>query len=33
MAEEDARPIEGILTGAGLGAAFWMLIAVAAVVV
>jgi hypothetical protein len=27
MAEEDARPVEGILLGAGVGAAFWTTLA------
>lgn len=31
MDEQDARPIEGILAGAGLGAMVWTLVAVFAV--
>jgi hypothetical protein len=27
MDEKDARPVEGILTGAGLGAVIWTLVA------
>jgi len=30
MAEEDARAVEGILLGAGLGAVFWTIIAAVA---
>jgi hypothetical protein len=26
LAEEDARPVEGILTGTVLGVAFWVLV-------
>jgi hypothetical protein len=32
MAEEDARPIEGILAGAGLGVVVWALLAVVAAI-
>jgi hypothetical protein len=30
MAAEDARPVEGILAGAGLGAIVWTLLAIVA---
>lgn len=30
MAEEDARPIQGILAGAGLGAALWTMVVIVA---
>lgn len=30
IADEDARPVEGILVGAGLGAMFWTVCAVVA---
>jgi len=29
MAEEDARAVEGILLGAGIGAVFWTIVAAA----
>jgi len=31
MAEEDARVVEGILFGAGIGVVFWTIVAAAAV--